>query len=207
MLEIRGLITKSEVAYVEQWGKGSSDPQCDARGNLRLYYAGGLVSYRYTYDWANRLIKVEVDGGVGYETTGEYTYDALSRRVTNTDRRSETTTRYVYDGGQVIEEYDPDATPSRLRSYVYGSYVDDPLVMGRSRQPRPRQAVPIPQACTGWKARATTANRGQSRVFRLTSADDGGIACIHGQNRKDRRSGSSASRHAARKQQAKRLLR
>ena len=99
-------------------------PQHDTRGNLYT-----CNSYRYTYDWNNRLVKVEHDGGSGYETKAEYTYDALSRRVTKIDAE-----RYVYDGARLIEEYDDTPTPTLQRRFVFGEYVDDALVVDEAGQ-------------------------------------------------------------------------
>ena len=72
----------------------------------------------YVYDWNNRLVEVKKDG----QSIAVYTFDALNRRKTKT--LNSVTTTYVYDGGQVIEEY-KDNQPER--SYVYGSYIDDPI--------------------------------------------------------------------------------
>ncbi|MCP4592281.1 MAG: hypothetical protein GY842_16230 [bacterium] len=101
------------------------------------------------YDADNRLtmLYIDVDGDRHYipefddnSLTAEYVYDALGRRIqfTNYSDRSgiygagtpEVTTRYVYDGQNVIEEYDDSATPARQRYYVHGStYIDERAVL------------------------------------------------------------------------------
>ncbi len=59
-----------------------------------------------------------------------YRYDALGRRVRRPCRRS--TTRYVLDGPQVVEEYDAqDVWQGR---YVYEDGIDRPRVMDRADQ-------------------------------------------------------------------------
>jgi RHS repeat-associated protein len=94
-------------------------PVYDANGNMT---SDGDKDY--TYDWANRLVEV-LEGGA---TTVEYTYDALNRRVTKLATQQ---TTYIYDGGQVIEEY---VGTSLERTYVYGAYIDDPIMVDHSGQ-------------------------------------------------------------------------
>ncbi len=76
----------------------------------------------FEYDWANRLIKV-TDGGL---IVAEYTYDALNRRVTKTLPQASRQLTYYYDKNQVIEEHENGTLE---RSYVYGSFIDDPIEM------------------------------------------------------------------------------
>ncbi|MBD3222239.1 hypothetical protein GF314_13460, partial [bacterium] len=58
--------------------------------------------------------------------TSSYAYDALGRRVGKTAGGE--TTDYALAGAQVIEEY--TAAGSQLeKSYVYGSYIDEPLML------------------------------------------------------------------------------
>ncbi|MES2995703.1 MAG: RHS repeat-associated core domain-containing protein [Verrucomicrobiota bacterium] len=68
-------------------------PTYDANGNLLTQ--NGVT---YTWDSENRLLSLS-DG----TTTVTHTYDALHRRVTKT--ANGTTTRFVYDGWNVIEEF------------------------------------------------------------------------------------------------------
>jgi len=71
-------------------------------------------------DIYDRLVEVK-DSQTSVAT---YTYDALNRRVTRT--ASSTTTRFIYDGSRVIEEYQPGSPDTLLRKFIYGTYVDDP---------------------------------------------------------------------------------
>lgn len=57
-----------------------------------------------------------------------YRYDALGRRIEYVDYTRGVTTRYYYDGQNVIAEY--DESDAVQRSYVHGSqYVDERAVM------------------------------------------------------------------------------
>jgi RHS repeat-associated protein len=78
----------------------------DANGNLTDDYI-----HDYTYDGASRLSSV-VDGGT---TTASYVYDAANRRVKKSE--SGATTYYVWEGGQVIAEY--DGTGALQVEYIY----------------------------------------------------------------------------------------
>lgn len=53
-----------------------------------------------------------------------YFYDAFGRRLAKTT--AEKTTVFVYDGQQVVAEYENGWL---ARSYIYGSYVDEPLAL------------------------------------------------------------------------------
>ena len=65
----------------------------------------------------------------------EYRYDAMGRRIEYIDHTRGTTTRYYYDGSNVIAEYDytePGGTPTETlaRTYYHGSqYIDERAVM------------------------------------------------------------------------------
>jgi RHS repeat-associated protein len=89
---------------------------------------GNLLSdeaQSYTYDYENRL--VAVNNG----TTGKYFYDALGRRilkVTGTD-----STFYFYAQLRVVEERTTSTGPVSA-SYVYGTGLDEVLVMERAGQ-------------------------------------------------------------------------
>lgn len=92
-------------------------PVHDVHGNLS---SDGTRSY--VYDWQNRLVEVRQGG----QTVGEYTYDALNRRVSKSTPLTSGVTTYYYDNAQVIEEHEEG---NYKRAYVYGQYVDDPLMM------------------------------------------------------------------------------
>ncbi|WBY08169.1 hypothetical protein PIB19_01015 [Sphingomonas sp. 7/4-4] len=84
----------------------------DANGNLTS--SGGTS---YTYDAENRLILTS--------TGVQIVYDALGR-IIQTTSPSTTPTRFLYDGDQLVEEFDASGTV--LRRYVHGSSEDDPLL-------------------------------------------------------------------------------
>lgn len=85
----------------------------DPNGNLT---ADG--SSTFVYDVENRL--VSASGG----TTATLTYDPLGRlfRVAG----ATTDTRFLYDGDEIVAEYDANGTLSRR--YVHSDAVDDPVV-------------------------------------------------------------------------------
>lgn len=94
----------ASLAKYDWWGGGHYDPD-----------------KIYTYDWSNRLI------GTWSNSNGiiaQYTYDALNRRVSKTFNSQLLT--FNYDNDQLIEEY---TNGSYQRSFVYGNYIDDVLVM------------------------------------------------------------------------------
>ncbi|WBY08317.1 RHS repeat-associated core domain-containing protein [Sphingomonas sp. 7/4-4] len=84
----------------------------DSNGNLTS--SGGTS---YTYDAENRLILTS--------TGVQIVYDALGR-IIQTTSPSTTPTRFLYDGDQLVEEFDASGTV--LRRYVHGSGEDDPLL-------------------------------------------------------------------------------
>ncbi|MHC4620384.1 MAG: RHS repeat-associated core domain-containing protein [Planctomycetota bacterium] len=85
----------------------------DDNGNLT-----GDGTNAYTYDAENRLTGVT-------NLSATYTYDAQGRRVSKTVDGIET--RYVYDGDQVICEY--DGSGRLIRKFVYGTGIDEPVRM------------------------------------------------------------------------------
>lgn len=81
------------------------------------------ASYVYTHDEANRLIEVRDSSA---NLLSSYSYDALGRRVIATI--GTVTTRYYYDGQNVIEEYgwSGSAETGRLRYHVNGTqFIDE----------------------------------------------------------------------------------
>ncbi|MFT3808425.1 MAG: RHS repeat-associated core domain-containing protein [Micropepsaceae bacterium] len=86
----------------------------DTKGNISAVSGGAT----YGYDAANRLT------AASGPTAGTLAYDALGRLaqvVTAT-----TTTRFAYDGGRIVAEY--DGSGALLRRYVPGAGVDETLV-------------------------------------------------------------------------------
>ncbi len=95
----------------------------------------------YLYDFKNRLRKVlrNWDTPLNRQNElliAEYFYDPNGRRVrkvVDNSGDSNGTTDFLYDGWRVIEERDPNGDPDRdvVRQYVYGSYIDEPLILDR----------------------------------------------------------------------------
>jgi RHS repeat-associated protein len=85
----------------------------DGRGNLT-----GDGTRTYGYDSDNRLTSAS-----GRTTLAYVPASRLASVV-----GSAGTTQFLYDGSDVIAEYDGSATPDLLRRYVHGPGVDEPLV-------------------------------------------------------------------------------
>ena len=84
---------------------------------------GNLIddgTYEYYYDCENRLTDVNENGS----PVATYKYDFAGRRVSKTVDGN--TTKYCYDGDQVIAEYDGDVL---VRKFVYGPGIDEPVCM------------------------------------------------------------------------------
>ena len=63
-------------------------------------------------------------GATDGTTTATYVFDAFGRRISKTV--GGVTTNFVYDGDQIIAEYDGGALQKK---YVYGSGIDEPVAM------------------------------------------------------------------------------
>jgi RHS repeat-associated protein len=89
----------------------------DANGNtLTKIDASGLA--RYTYDYDNRLIRVDFPEG----SYANYKYDVFGKRVEKDVNG--TVTRYVYDGNVPLAEYDGFGTLQR--TYIHGATDTNP---------------------------------------------------------------------------------
>jgi len=64
---------------------------------------------------------------VNDNAVASYKYDYLDRRISKTQYAIPDTQYYVYDGDQVIAEY--DANDTLLRKFIYGSGIDEPICM------------------------------------------------------------------------------
>ena len=100
--------------------------QYDDNGNLTrktLLATGNFTSY--TYDAENRLTKVEefAAGNPTAALTSTYRYDGLGRRIEKVANGQ--TTRYIYDGEDILLEYD-GANVLQAR-YTHGPGIDEPL--------------------------------------------------------------------------------
>ncbi len=99
----------------------------DDAGNLTVDKDG----YQYTYDYENRVVKIEKPDGLGgWDDVAEMAYDALGRRIRVIDSVASVTTLYYYNPEwQCLAEYSGAGTLQRY--FVYGNYIDEPLVMHR----------------------------------------------------------------------------
>lgn len=109
------------------------------RNNLNQYTSVGGISYSYDdngnltddgthlyyYDCENRL--TDVNNKSTGNPIASYKYDYQGRRVSKTQYAPLTTQHYVYDGDQVIAEYDGSGT--LLRKFIYGPSIDEPICM------------------------------------------------------------------------------
>lgn len=99
-------------------------PGYDADGNL---LRDGR--WKYTWDTANRLTKMEPSDYVAPPTGSrrklEFKYDALGRRiwkkVTNLEDSSVTETRFLYDGWNLLAELSGASGTTTVRTYLWGS--------------------------------------------------------------------------------------
>ena len=96
---------------------GGTSYSYDPNGNLT--YDG---TYNYYYDCENRLTKVKNQNET--QTIATYKYDYKGRRVIKT--AGGTTTKYVYDGDQIIAEYEGSIL---VRKFIYGPGIDEPVCM------------------------------------------------------------------------------
>ena len=93
---------------------GTVTPTYDARGNLTGY--GGAT---YAYDIFNRLVSATPAGGAA----ASLSYDSAGRLA---QIASASTTRFLYDGADMIAEY--NGSNALQRRTVHGPGIDEPLV-------------------------------------------------------------------------------
>lgn len=92
----------------------------DDEGNLKTRTKIGTSEVRtFTWDYRNRLVGVSDSNG----NVTTYTYDVMDRRIAKTVNG--TSTQFVYDGDNIILEFNGTATPS-VR-YLQGLGVDQVL--------------------------------------------------------------------------------
>lgn len=97
---------------------GGSGVTYDAAGNLTV----DEVGRQYFYDEQNRLVQIRASNGT--TVLANYAYDALGRRVRFEDPVAGITTRYYYDGPNVIEER--NGSDVRVRYHVSGGqFIDE----------------------------------------------------------------------------------
>jgi YD repeat-containing protein len=99
----------------------------DKNGNLTDINS---AQYEYVYDCENRLIEAKENGS----TVAAYKYDYAGRRVRKiVYGEPNVVTGYLYDGDQVIGEYDVNGTTyTLLRKFYYGPGIDEPICMERT---------------------------------------------------------------------------
>jgi RHS repeat-associated protein len=104
--------------------------QYDDNGNLtrKTLLATGNYS-QYTYDAENRLTKVEefVAGNPTAFATSTYRYDGLGRRIEKVANGQ--TKRYIYDGEDILLEY--DGTNTLQARYTHGPGIDELIAVTR----------------------------------------------------------------------------
>ena len=105
--------------------------QYDDNGNLtrKTLLATGTYT-QYTYDAENRLTKVEdfVAGNPTPAFTSTYRYDGLGRRIEKVANGQ--TKRYVYDGEDILLEY--DGTNVLQARYTHGPGIDEPIAVTKA---------------------------------------------------------------------------
>jgi len=102
--------------------------QYDDNGNLTRKTLLATGNYtQYTYDAENRLTKVEdfVAGNPTAAFTSTYRYDGLGRRIEKVANGQ--TKRYIYDGEDILLEY--DGTNTLLARYTHGPGIDEPIAV------------------------------------------------------------------------------
>ncbi len=119
------VVDSSTTTYITN---GNSLNQYDSVGGVNYLYDnnGNLIDdgiYLYQYGVENRLLSVKLK--VDNSSVADYHYDYQGKRIEKIVDSS--ITRYVYDGGHVLAEYDD--SNNLIRKYIYGSGVDEPLIM------------------------------------------------------------------------------
>ena len=96
----------------------------DANGNMetRTRKSTGAVT-TYSWDSENRLVRIDFPD----LTFAAYRYDGVNRRIEKDDNG--VLTRYVYDGDDILLEY--DGLNTVLARYTHGPGIDEPHVMER----------------------------------------------------------------------------
>ena len=96
-------------------GVNTIAPEYDLNGNM---ISKGTDTF--DYDSENQLIQATTSNA-----TASYTSDAMGRRQSKTV--DAVTTSYLYDGGNVIMEY--DQTGTMAKRFIYGPMIDEPVCM------------------------------------------------------------------------------
>ena len=99
---------------------GSNVYSYDLNGN-----ATSIATNTYSYDSENRLITTTTP-----THNASYAYDPFGRRISKTV--DGVTTKFLYDGDQIIAEY--DGSDNMTAKYVYGAGIDEPIRMEKGGQ-------------------------------------------------------------------------
>jgi len=91
----------------------------DDNGNLT-----GDGTHKYYYDCENRLTDVN---DANDQPIASYSYDAFGRGIQKMVDGGQTTVKYLYDGDQIICEY--DGSGKLVRKFLYGTGIDEPVRM------------------------------------------------------------------------------
>lgn len=102
----------------------------DANGSFSTITGPGITLYAVTYDYRGLMQGIT---GLPGGNNASYVYDVLGRRVRRTV--GATTTEYVYDGWQEIEERPGGAGGGPPITYVWGNYIDEAITMNRPSGP------------------------------------------------------------------------
>ncbi|MBN2018890.1 MAG: RHS repeat protein [Sedimentisphaerales bacterium] len=116
---------------VNQYTTTSFDSRLyDKNGNLNTIDNGLSTQKGLTYDYLNRMVRFE-PANFWPPIVHTYSYDCFGRRIERIVDSEGTpqTTRYFYDGWQVIEERNGAGVTQA--TYVYGNYIDEVLNMQR----------------------------------------------------------------------------
>ncbi len=98
----------------------------DNNGNLKTKTNKAIPMEVTTYHWDAQDQLIQIDRPDS--TTVTYKYDGLGRRIEK--NIAGTITRYVYDGEDILLEY--DGTHTFLARYSHGDQVDQPLILQKA---------------------------------------------------------------------------
>jgi RHS repeat-associated protein len=111
------------AAFTDTYGANGLNQVTAVNGANLVYDANGNLTddgnKAFAYDSSNRLKSATPNGG----TAVNLTYDPASRLY---QAAGTATTRFLYDGADIIAEY--DGANALLRRYVHGPGTDEPLV-------------------------------------------------------------------------------
>ena len=120
--------TSTQDGGTTSYSTNNLNQYTEVNGIAYIYDANGNLTsdgtWSYTYDYEDRLISA-TDG----ITQATYTYDAFGRRIKKTisDNGQLSTVNYLYDGDQVIGEYDENGV--LLRKFIYGPGIDESILL------------------------------------------------------------------------------